>query len=68
MTLSDYLAKTKETDAAFGKRAGISQSQISRLKRGICRPSWEAVAKIAEASGNKVKLSDWPAPQVEAAE
>lgn len=68
MTLSDYLTKTKETDAAFGKRCGISQSQISRLKRGICRPSWEAVSKIAAATGNKVKLADWPAPQIEAAE
>lgn len=61
MTLNQYLAKTEETDAAFGARAGLSQSQINRLKRGISQPSLDAIKKIAAATGNKVTFSDWAA-------
>lgn len=59
MTLDQYLTKTGETDAAFAGRAGLSQTQINRLKRGISSPSFETIKKIAKASKGKVKFADW---------
>ena len=68
MKLEQYLAKRKETDAAFGKRAGLSQSQISRLRRGKSNPSLDAIKRIAEATGGKVKFDDWTREPVEPAQ
>lgn len=59
MTLDQYLTKTGETDAAFAGRAGLSQTQINRLKRGVSSPSFASIKKIAKASGGKVKFADW---------
>lgn len=59
MNLHRYLEETKETDAAFGARAGLSQSQISRLRRGVSQPSFEAIRKIATASEGAVRAEDW---------
>lgn len=67
MTLDDYLTGTKESDTAFGIRAGISQSQVSRLRRGECKPSWANVAAIAAATDGAVTAIDWT-PAIEAAE
>lgn len=59
MNLHQYLTETEETDAAFGARAGLSQSQISRLRRGVSQPSFDAIKKIAVASGGKVPAEAW---------
>jgi transcriptional regulator with XRE-family HTH domain len=59
MTLAEYLKKTKESDAAFGFRAELSQSQVNRLRRGTSRPSWATIDQIAKATGNAVTANDW---------
>jgi transcriptional regulator with XRE-family HTH domain len=59
MTLAEYLKHTKESDAAFGHRASLSQSQVSRLRRGMSRPSWATIDQIAKATGKKVTANDW---------
>jgi hypothetical protein len=59
MTLTEYLKQTKESDAAFAFRVSLSQSQISRLRRGVSRPSWAAIKAIADATGEKVTANDW---------
>ena len=59
MTLIDYLRDKNLTDAKFAESAGLSQSQISRLKRGIGRPSFEAMKSITDATGGMVRGSDW---------
>lgn len=66
MKLNQYLTETDETDAAFGLRAGVSQTQINRLKRGVSQPSFDTIKKIAAASGDKVTFSDWVDPIVPA--
>lgn len=68
MTLAEYLIDTGESDAAFGARAGLSQPQVSRLKRGVVKPSWDAMDAIARASDGKVAFQDWAPTKVEAAE
>lgn len=80
MTLDEYLnrendrrtsqGKPRISDDAFGKRVGLSQSQISRLRRKDSRPSWETMLAIAKVTRNAVSANaaDWPAKAVEAAE
>lgn len=63
MTLDEYLEaerkRAKVTDEAFGKRVSLSQSQISRLRRGLSRPSLKTIEAIHLATGKKVTFSDW---------
>lgn len=72
MTLDEYLTtfqrddgKVGLSDAAFGERCGMSQSQVSRLRNSKSRPSFEAIDAIRLATGGKVSPNDW---FVEAAE
>jgi len=71
MKLEQYLGARKMTDAAFAALVGMSQSQISRLRRGLSRPSWNAVAAIEQATNGNVGASDFvsdtPAPTPERA-
>jgi transcriptional regulator with XRE-family HTH domain len=64
MTLDDYLTRQRSkdpklTDAAFGEQVGLSQSQISRLRRGEARPSLAAVERIHRATRGKVSARDF---------
>lgn len=65
MTLNEYLNEATDengkplSDAAFGELCCMSQSQVSRLRNGKSRPSYEAMIAIYEASGNKVTPNDW---------
>lgn len=59
MKLKTYLRTKKLTDEAFGALVGLSQSQVSRIKRGKSIPSWPTIAAIEEATKGKVKLSDF---------
>lgn len=59
MTLAQYLSESDLTDAEFGAKVGVSQSQISRLKRGVSFPSPATAVRIAQATGGKVKPADW---------
>lgn len=62
MKLALYLSEEEMTDEAFGAKVGLSQSQISRIKRGISRPSWDTVAAIERETGGKVTASDFAQP------
>lgn len=59
MTLAEYLSSKRLTDEAFASIVNLSQSQISRIKRGISRPSWSAVEAIERATGGEVSASDF---------
>jgi DNA-binding transcriptional regulator YdaS (Cro superfamily) len=59
MKLDQYLSTKKITDAAFAATAGISQSQVSRLKRGKSMPSWELASTIERVTGGKVRPKDF---------
>lgn len=68
MTLGTYLSANKMTDEAFAALVGMSQSQISRLRRGLSKPSWESLAAIERATGGVVTAADFMTPMPEAAE
>lgn len=59
MKLAEYLTDRKLTDEAFGAKVGMSQSQISRIKRGISRPSWDNLASIERETDGAVRAADF---------
>lgn len=67
MKLAEYLSTEGLTDEAFGTKVGMSQSQISRIKRGISRPSWDNLAAIERATGGAVLAADFVSQQEPAA-
>ena len=58
MKLKDYLQQIGITDAAFGELVGVSQSQISRIKRGRSKPSLSVAVAIEKATKQKVRAND----------
>ncbi len=59
MKLETFLNKRNMTDATFGALAGLSQSQVSRIRRGLSMPSREALERIKEATKGKVTANDF---------
>lgn len=65
MTLDEYISRTKDeagkplSDTAFGERCGMSQSQISRLRNGKSKPSFETIEAIRVATEGAVSPNDW---------
>ena len=60
-TVDIYKQYRKElglTQSELGKRAGISQPNITRFESGNYNPSLEFLVKIAGAMGKKVNLED----------
>lgn len=58
MKLDEFIKDKKLTDATFGELVGLSQSQVSRIRRGVSWPSKEAIEKIAKATKHKVTAND----------
>lgn len=58
MKLETYLREKKLTDAAFAVEVSSSQSQISRIRRGVSSPSWDLADRIAKATKGKVTAND----------
>ena len=59
-TVDIYKQYRKElglTQCELGKRAGISQPNITRFESGNYNPSLEFLVKIAGAMGKKVKVT-----------
>ena len=59
-TVDIYKQYRKElglTQSELGKRAGISQPNITRFESGNYNPSLEFLVKIAGAVGKKVKVT-----------
>ena len=59
-TVDIYKKYRKElglTQSELGKRAGISQPNITRFESGNYNPSLEFLVKIAGARGKKVKVT-----------
>ena len=61
MKLNIYLSHKGITDEGFGKLIGCSQSQVSRIKRGVSKPSLNLIDRIALATGGAVKANDFMA-------
>lgn len=58
MKLETYLKDNSLTDEAFASIVGVSQSQISRIKRGKSWPTRDLVNRIAEVTSGAVTAND----------
>lgn len=62
MTLSDYLAAHKLSDASFGAAIGVKRQSVFRYRRGIRRPQWDVLATIARVTKGQVTANDFADP------
>jgi len=46
-------------DEALGTMLGVDRVTISRIRRGLNRPSWELAARIKQTTGNAVTADDF---------
>jgi transcriptional regulator with XRE-family HTH domain len=53
-SLTDYLSAENETQTAFARRAGLSDSTLSRVLAGKTPPTAALVEKVREATGGQV--------------
>jgi transcriptional regulator with XRE-family HTH domain len=59
MTLADWMAEHLLTDEGLATQLGCDRATISRLRRGLTRPSWEMAAKIKEVTNEAVSADDF---------
>jgi len=62
MTLDEWLTAAKATgmtEVRFAALVGISQPQVNRLRRNLSWPSKDLMARIREATNQKVTPNDW---------
>lgn len=68
MTLHEYLAQEGITETVFGRLAGLSQSQVNRLRHGKSWPQRDVAERIKAATGGRVTPDDFlPSREPEAA-
>ena len=58
MTLDQYLAENKLTEAEFASRVGATQPNIHRLRKGQI-PGKELMAAIVDKTGGQVRPDDF---------
>jgi DNA-binding transcriptional regulator YdaS (Cro superfamily) len=58
MKLSLYLDEKRIGDAAFASEIGVSRSMVTKLRRGLARPSAETAMAIQSVTDGAVMLSD----------
>lgn len=59
MKLETYLRDNSLTDEAFASQIGISQSQVSRIKRDKSWPTRDLMKRIAEVTDGAVTANDF---------
>jgi hypothetical protein len=66
--LDSYLTDNKIKEADFGPLIGRDRSMVSKLRRGIVRPSIDLADVIERVTGGAVPLKAWVEPAAEQAE
>jgi len=64
--LASYMQKAGVGDADFGSRIGRDRSMVSKLRRGILRPTLDLAAAIETETKGEVPMSVWVNPAVAA--
>jgi transcriptional regulator with XRE-family HTH domain len=59
MQLSDWMAREGIDDEQFGTMVQADRGTISRIRRGVNRPSWELAARIKAATGGDVPADEF---------
>lgn len=64
MHLSDYMVQKGLSDEVVAAAIGRSRVSVSRYRRRLVRPDWEAIRKLEGFTDNKVTAVDWTDPLV----
>jgi len=59
MRLSEWMQTHGHDDDAFGAAVGVDRATISRIRRGLNRPSWELAGRIKLATEGAVTADDF---------
>lgn len=59
MKLGEWMEESQLDDAAVAARVRSDRSTISRVRRGMHKPSWELVEKLRDVSDGKVTANDF---------
>lgn len=68
--LDAYLREQQTPASEFAKRIGVSDPYLSKIRRGVFRPSLEVAVRIERVTGGAVSASSWieqPSSEGEAA-
>jgi hypothetical protein len=59
MTFDEWLQNSGIDDVTAGRLFKRHRTHISKLRRGIAKPSYDFMVAVREASGGKVDLESW---------
>lgn len=57
--MDEWMASRALTDEQVSSLVNVDRVTISRIRRGLNRPSWELAGKIKEASAGAVTADDF---------
>jgi transcriptional regulator with XRE-family HTH domain len=63
MRLSDWMKEQDCNDEALGIQLGVDRVTVSRIRRGLNRPSWELAARIKLTTRGAVTADDFLASE-----
>ncbi|MDQ2763131.1 MAG: helix-turn-helix domain-containing protein, partial [Pseudomonadota bacterium] len=66
--LGSYLQRNGITDSMFALQIGRDRSTVSRLRRGVLRPTLDLAAAIERVTEGQVPISGWVLPEIQMAE
>jgi transcriptional regulator with XRE-family HTH domain len=59
MQLSQWMQQHGFDDAAFGAAVDVDRVTISRIRRGVNKPSWDLAARIRDVTQGAVTADDF---------
>ena len=64
MHLATYMDEKRLSDEVVAAAIGRSRVSVSRYRRRLVRPDWDAIRKIEEFSERRVTADDWADPLI----
>jgi hypothetical protein len=62
MHLSEFMAARELSDEAVAEGVGRNRVSVSRWRRKLVRPDWDAIEAIKAFTGGAVTADDWIGP------
>lgn len=62
MHLSDFMAERGLSDEEVAAAVGRNRVSVSRWRRRLVRPDWEAIERIKAFTDSTVTADDWTGP------
>lgn len=68
MHLSDFMTARTLSDETVAEAVGRNRVSVSRWRRRLVRPDWDAIEAIRSFTDGEVTADDWSGPLVTEAE